>query len=168
GLHITERLPTLAKMADKFALVRSLHHNRAEHSGGTNRFLTGYPSVAANLNDSEFPDVGSVVARQLADQAGEVPLYVGNTKFYGGGPAYLGPAYAPFMPSPNPLTSTGANTYDPVPLYLMEEGSNLVLSPEGTLTLRRRHALLQKLDTLPRLLDHPQKLAAFDDFQKRA
>src|SRR4051794_4528485 len=169
GLHITERLPTLAKMADKFALVRSLHHNRAEHSGGTNRFLTGYPSVAANLNDSEFPDVGSVVARQLAGQAGEVPLYVGNTKFYGGGPAYLGPSYAPFMPNPNPLSSTGNNTYDPVPLYLTEGArSNLVLSPDGALTLRRRRALLGKLDSLPRLLDQAEKLAAFDDCRKRA
>jgi hypothetical protein len=169
GLHITERLPILAKMADQFALVRSLHHNRAEHSGGTNRFVTGYPSVAANLNDAEFPDIGSVVAKQLAGQAGDVPLYVGNTKFYGGGPAYLGPAYAPFMPSPNPLSSTGANTYDPVPLYLTERGrSNLVLSPEGTVTLRRRQALLQKLDALPRWLDRPGTLTAFDDFQKQA
>src|SRR5262245_22042144 len=90
GLHITDRLSGLAKMADKFALVRSLHHNRAEHSGGTNRFLTGYPSVAANLKDSEFPDVGSVVAKQFEGRPGDVPLYVGNTKFYGGGPAYLG------------------------------------------------------------------------------
>ena len=69
GMHLTELLPTLAKMADKFALVRSLHHNRSEHSGGTNRFLTGYPSVAANLKDSEFPDVGSVVAKELEGQA---------------------------------------------------------------------------------------------------
>src|SRR6478672_609118 len=78
GLHITERLPILAKMADKFTLVRSLHHNRAQHSGGTNRFLTGYSSVASDLNDSEFPDVGSVVAKELEGQAGDVPLYVGN------------------------------------------------------------------------------------------
>lgn len=169
GMHITERLPTLAKMADKFALIRSLHHNRAEHSGGTNRFLTGYASVAANLNDSEFPDIGSVVAKQLEGQASDVPLYVGNTKFYGGGPAYLGPAYAPFMPSPNPASSTGNNTYDPVPLYLTPEGqSNLVLSSDGALTLRRRHALLQSLDALPRMLDQPENLAAFDNFQKRA
>src|SRR5438105_731216 len=49
GLHITELLPTLAKMADRFSLVRSLRHNRAQHSGGTHRFLTGYPSAAANL-----------------------------------------------------------------------------------------------------------------------
>src|SRR5688572_9007619 len=112
GLEITERLPTLATMADKFALVRSLHHQRGEHSGGTHRFLTGYPSIAANLGDAEYPDVGSIVARQLEGRARDVPLYVGNTKFYGGGPGYLGPAYAPFMPSPNPVSPTGNNTYD--------------------------------------------------------
>ena len=113
----------LAKMADKFALVRSLHHNRGEHSGGTHRFLTGYPSVAANLQRLGVP--GHRLGRRQATwkaRPGDVPLYVGNTKFYGGGPAYLGPAYAPFMPSPNnPLSSTGNNTYDPVPLYLTDE-----------------------------------------------
>jgi hypothetical protein len=169
GLHVSERLPTLAKLADKFALVRSLHHNRAEHSGATHRFLTGYPSVAANLNDAEYPDLGSVVARQLEGQAGDVPLYVGNTKFYGGGPGYLGPACAPFMPRPNPLSSTGNNTYDPVPLYLTEEDeAGLGLSRDGVLTLRRRDALREALDALPRRLDRPGGLAAFDEFQKRA
>ncbi|HLQ45895.1 MAG TPA: DUF1501 domain-containing protein, partial [Planctomycetaceae bacterium] len=92
GVEITELLPTLARMADKFAIVRSLHHERAEHSGGTNRFLTGYPSKAANLNDSEFPEIGSIVAKQLDAQARDIPLFIANTKFYGGGPAYLGPA----------------------------------------------------------------------------
>ena len=168
GLDITERLPALAKMADKFALIRSLHHNRAQHSGGTNRFLTGYSSVASDLNDSEFPDVGSVVAKQLESQASDVPLYVGNTKFYGSGPAYLGPAYAPFMPTPSPLSSTGNNTYDPVPLYLSEQSRpNLALSSEGVLTVRRRRALLQDLEALPRQLDR-REWAAFDGLQNRA
>ena len=68
--------------------------------------------MAANLNDSEFPDIGSVVAERLKGQARDVPLFVANTKSYGAGPAYLGPAYAPFMPAPNPLSSTGNNTYE--------------------------------------------------------
>jgi hypothetical protein len=168
GLDINEHLPTLAKMADKFALIRSLHHNRAQHSGGTNRFLTGYSSVASDLNDSEFPDIGSIVAKQLEGKARDVPLYVGNTKFYGSGPAYLGPAYAPFMPSPNPLSSTGNNTYDPVPIYLSEASrANLALTAAGAMTLRRRRAVLQDLDALPRRLDR-QEYAGFDDLQKRA
>jgi hypothetical protein len=169
GMEITELLPTLAKIADKFTLLRSLHHERAEHSGGTHRFLTGYASVKANLNDSEYPDVGSVVAKQLEGQACEVPLYVGNTKFYGSGPAYLGPAYAPFMPTPNPISSTGNNVYDPVPLYLTPEGqANLSLSADGSLTLRRRYGLLQSLDALSRRLDRPGTLESFDTFQQRA
>lgn len=169
GMQITELLPTLATMADKFSLVRSLHHNRGEHSGGTNRFLTGYASMAANLNDSEFPDIGSVVAKQLEGQARDVPVYVANTKAYGSGPAYLGKGYAPFMPAPNPLSSTGNNTYDPIPLYLGEKtGANLVLTEDGAVTLRRRHALMQTLDALPRLLEGPENLTTFGDFQRRA
>lgn len=169
GIAISEKMPRLARLADKFALVRSLHHNRAEHSGGTHRFLTGYPSVAANLQNAEYPDIGSIVARELEGHAGDTPLYVGNTKFYGGGPGYLGPAYAPFMPSPNPITSSGANTYDPVPLYLTPASqTNLDLSADGALTLRRRANLLQTLDSLPRTLDQSESLAVFDRHQRRA
>jgi len=167
GLQINERLPELARLADKFAIVRSLHHNRAEHSGGTHRFLTGYPSLAANLQNAEFPDIGSIVARELNGRC-EVPPYIGNTKFYGGGPGYLGPAYAPFQPAGNPLTSTGANTYDPVPLYLSREtGGALWLGADGALALRRRDDLLKNLDALPRALDR-SGLEPFDRFQRRA
>src|SRR3954471_9949729 len=60
GIEITELLPNLAKMADKFSLVRSLYHNRNEHSGGTGRMLSGYASVAADPFQSEYPVVGSV------------------------------------------------------------------------------------------------------------
>ncbi|MCI0463924.1 MAG: DUF1501 domain-containing protein [Gemmataceae bacterium] len=169
GIEISEHLPRLARMADKFTLLRSLCHNRGEHSGGTHRFLTGYPSVAANLMNAEYPDIGSIVARELEGQASEVPLYIGNTKFYGGGPGYLGPGYAPFMPNPNPITSTGNNTYDPVPLYLTEESrANLALSPDGALTIRRRQGLLRTLDALPRALDQSERVAAFGSFQRRA
>jgi hypothetical protein len=169
GVDICEHLPRLARMADRFALVRSLRHNRGEHSGGTHRFLTGYPSAAANLNNAEYPDIGSIVARTLQGHSADVPLYIGNTKFYGGGPGYLGPGYAPFMPGPNPITSTGNNTYDPVPLYL-NEGSqaNFSLSADGTLTLQRRHALMQTLDALPRMLDEAEPVVNFDRFQRRA
>jgi hypothetical protein len=169
GLEINERLTRLSRIADKFAIVRSLHHERNEHSGGTHRFLTGYASKAANLNDAEFPELGSVVSKKLATRPGEVPLFIANTKFYGGGPAYLGPAHAPYMPKPNPLSSTGANTYDPIPLYpAAGSQDNLSISAEGVLTLRRRSDLLRSLDQLPRQLDESGTLTAVDSFQERA
>src|SRR6185369_18048621 len=65
GIEITECLPRLAQLASKFAIVRSLHHERNEHSGGTHRFLTGYASRAENLNDAEFPELGTIVAKEL-------------------------------------------------------------------------------------------------------
>jgi hypothetical protein len=169
GIHISEHLPQLAKIADKCAIVRSAYHKRAEHSGGTHRFLTGYSSVAANLQDAEYPDVGSILAKELEARAGEVPLYVSNTKFYGSGPGYLGPGCAPFMPAPNPITSTGANTYDPVPLHLTGTSrANLSLDPDGAVTLRSRDNLRQALDALPRTLDRSGSASSFGRHQQRA
>lgn len=173
GIEITEMLPRLARLADKFAIVRSLHHERAEHSGGTNRFLTGYPSKAANLNHSEFPEVGSIVAKQLESQArlatNDIPPFIANTKFYGGGPAYLGPAYAPYMPSPNPRSATGDNQYDPIPIYRSGDiADNLSISSDGVLSLNRRRELLKSLDSLPRILDQHGTLPILDGLQRRA
>ncbi|MEE3371461.1 MAG: DUF1501 domain-containing protein [Planctomycetota bacterium] len=169
GMQISELLPGLARRADKFTLLRSLHHERTEHSGGTNRFLTGYPSVAANLADSEFPEIGSVVSRQLGAAMDGLPLFIANTKFYGGGPAYLGAAHKPYMPSPNPLTSSGNNSYAPVPLY-RDPGQvdRLAISPDGVIALRRRQELLQLLDRFPRALDVKGRLDSLDEIQRRA
>src|SRR6185503_813674 len=150
GMEITELLPRMASIADKFTLIRSLHHERNEHSGGTHRFLTGYASKAANLNDAEFPEIGSVVSKHLGGRGAEgVPALVANTKFYGGGPAYLGPTCAPFMPNPNPLSSTGNNSYDPIPLYRTSGAQdNLAVTVDGVLTVDRRSDLLRRLDQL--------------------
>jgi hypothetical protein len=162
-------LPKLARLADKFTLVRSLHHERNEHSGGTHRFLSGYASRAANLNDAEYPEIGSVVARQLESRAEDVPLFVANTKVYGGGPAYLGGAYAPYIPSPDPVTSTGNNSYDPVPIYKTPGAAdNLAISADGSVNLDRRMDLLRNLDALPRQLDGSGGMSVLDTYQRRA
>jgi hypothetical protein len=169
GIEINERLRKLATMADKFAIVRSLHHNRGEHSGGTHRLLTGYSSIAANLQDAEFPDVGSVVAKMLESKSTDVPTFIANSKSYGGGPGYLGPGYAPFMPGPDPLSGTGSQSYDPVPLYLTESNRpNFALSKEGVLTLRSRYNLLETLEGVGRQVDRPSEVRAFDTFQRQA
>ena len=168
GMEITELLPNLAKLGDKIAIIRSLHHDRAEHSGGTHRFLSGYSSRAANLNDAEYPEIGSIVARQLEGQTRDVPVFVANTKFYGGGPAYLGPAYAAFMPAPNPMTSTGNNTYDPVPIYRTAASmDNLSLTVEAA-RLQQRGRLLEVLDRIPPAIDAHGEMDALDHFNRRA
>ena len=169
GVEITELLPKLATMADRFTLLRSLHHERNEHSGGTHRFLTGYASRAANLQDSEFPEFGSIVAKELEDPARDIPLFVANTKLYGSGPAYLGAGYAPYMPNPNPQSSTGNNQYDPIPIYNTGGPTNdLAISSDGVVTLRRRQYLLQSLDGYLRSADAADATASLGRFQQQA
>lgn len=169
GIEINERLPLLARRADKFALVRSLHHTRGEHSGGTHRFLTGYPSVKANLQDAEFPDIGSIVSKVLESNSVDVPPFVANGKTYGGGPGYLGPRYAPFTPGFNPESGTGNQSYDPIPLYLTEANrSNYFLTSDGVLTLRSRQGLLESLNGMARAVDRSPQTESFDKYQRQA
>lgn len=171
GMQICEHLPRLATMADKFALIRSLHHERGEHSGGTHRFLTGHASLKANLPNGEFPEIGSIVAKQLETrQRADVPNFVGDTQFYGGGPAYLGRAYAPFMVAPNnPTSASGNNEYDPIPIYPTGNASErLTLSGDSTLRLQNRTDLMSRIDGFRRDVDRSGTLDAWDRNHRRA
>src|SRR5258707_10128519 len=41
GMQICEHMPQLAKLADKYSIIRSIAHKFADHGGGHKRFLTG-------------------------------------------------------------------------------------------------------------------------------
>ncbi len=170
GIDICEHFPRLARMADKFTILRSLHHERGEHSGGTHRFLSGYTSVAANLQNGEYPEIGAVVARRLERQhQSEVPLFVGDTQFYGAGPAYLGRAYAPFMVNPNnPISASGNNVYDPIPLYPPQNGDGVQLAADSTLRLQQRAVLLDHVDGLRRTVNQSGALDTWNRHHRRA
>ena len=155
GMEITELLPNLAKMADKFSIVRSLHHNRNEHSGGTNRFLSGYTPTAANPADGEYPEMASVVSHQLERTAKDIPLFVANTKFYGGGPGYLGAAYRPFIFRGNPNS----------PKFQV---GDLTVTQSALKELRTRQRLLNTFDKFRRQLDSKGTMSALDKFNQRA
>ena len=155
GMEICELLPNLAKMADKYSIVRSLHHNRNEHSGGTNRFLSGYTPTAANPSDGEYPEIASVVANKLEPTARDIPLFVANTKFYGGGPAYLGAANSPFMFRGDP-NSPDFNVGD------------LTVTQEALTDLETRKRLLNTFDRFRREVDRKGTMSALDKFNERA
>src|SRR5687768_3011145 len=46
GVEISEHLPLLSRLADKFSLVRSLHHDSPGHVNATHTLLTGQPGEA--------------------------------------------------------------------------------------------------------------------------
>src|SRR5207344_2386044 len=43
GVSISEHLPQLARLADKFALLRSVHHDSPGHVNSTHTLLSAYP-----------------------------------------------------------------------------------------------------------------------------
>ena len=107
GVRICEHFPLMAKMMDKVALVRSLHHKTgATHENGQRWMMTGH-----DFNpDAVKPHVGSVVGRVFGPK-GDLPPNVilpgpiGNTgagPFHGQTAGYLGSAHEPFFLNADP------------------------------------------------------------------
>src|SRR5436309_1218149 len=79
GIEICELFPLQAKIADKFALVRSLHHDVDIHSDGGIVVLTGKrPTVLdpTSNSKSEHPDFGSVASAVRGVRSDAMPNYV--------------------------------------------------------------------------------------------
>jgi uncharacterized protein (DUF1501 family) len=70
GMRLGELLPRLARLADRFALVRSMTHGNGGHDGGMHVAMTGHSNPTPDT-----PYFGSVVAR-LRQALGNVPPYV--------------------------------------------------------------------------------------------
>src|SRR5262249_20524236 len=67
----SEHLPKLARVADKFALLRGVSHTLAAHELGSQYMNTGNRP----LPSLEFPGLGSVVAKELGSPR-ELPPFV--------------------------------------------------------------------------------------------
>src|SRR4051812_37417637 len=71
GETFAESIPNLAKIADKFCVIRSLTHGEAAHERGTHNMFTGYrPSPAL-----QYPSMGSVVSHEYGPK-NNLPPYV--------------------------------------------------------------------------------------------
>src|SRR5947209_4773907 len=102
GIDICEHLPLHAKIADKYALIRSIAHKFADHGGGHKRFLTGRDPLEPTGFVNDHPAVGSMVSKMREDVRRGVPNYVSGTDggrdgidVFSFGSAYLGPATHP-------------------------------------------------------------------------
>src|SRR6187200_401242 len=66
GMEITELYPLQAKIADKFSIVRSLHHDSGDHFTGGHWMLTGRNAgVSGGNNSGKFPFFGSIATKML-------------------------------------------------------------------------------------------------------
>jgi acetyl esterase/lipase len=76
GMAVTEMFPKHAKVADKFSLVRSLHHDDGDHFGGAHRMLTGRPGATGADTMGKYPSIGSITAAAVGARKKGLPAYV--------------------------------------------------------------------------------------------
>src|SRR5207244_6752444 len=108
GIDICELMARQARVMDKLAIVRSLHHSTGDHFAGAHWMLTGHlGSTAANL-DPMWPSAGSITARLRGPNQPGVPASVAApiAASIGLGPGYNGAAY--LGTSSNPSQVGGA------------------------------------------------------------
>jgi hypothetical protein len=104
GIEICEHFPLMARIADRYALVRSVHHRAAPiHETGHQLMQTGYLCRGGQ----EYPHYGSVLSYLRGPRPGGLPPFVilpgpiastGVSVGHGQTAGYLGPKYEPFVP----------------------------------------------------------------------
>ena len=152
GVEICEHLPRLARMADRYTIVRGITHNLADHGIGTKYLLTGNRPTPA----VEYPMYGSVVSHEFPAQH-DLPAFVSIDRPLEG-PGFLGPEYAPL--------STGEK-----PQYRRPYRVRGISLDEG-ITIERyrsRHALSRDLDAFYQGLDEQDdQVRSLDRFSQKA
>jgi uncharacterized protein (DUF1501 family) len=182
GVRMTDALPLVSRHADKFAIVRSMHHTIRCHNPAIYCSLVGREATdpmavsnRTNARRTDHPHYASVVAR-LRPPETSMPFHVIVPNTTNNGPAkspgllggYLGAAYDPFV--------LGADPSDPD--FRVESLGDT--DDIGVPRLESRQSLLQRFDQQHRAIDRsvesmntlyqrafnmltaPQSRAAFD------
>ncbi len=162
GMDVCELLPRHAKCADKYTLIRSVHHDFSDHGGGHKRFLTGRIPATPTGFVNDAPSVLSIINKILSGKDQSMPACVAGVDggrdgidVFSFGSAYLGPATTPFIVSGDPSS----------PKF---EVKNIGLAPELEHRLTDRLNLLKGMDNLRRDLDQSGVMDAMDQFNQRA
>ncbi len=117
GIRISELMPRLARKADKYAIVRTVHHKHGGHNSAMYWSIVGRPypvdSTLINPSRSDLPSFGTLVGwlAQRDGTAGALPPYVitpaphcDSIRYVTPGQfgACLGPKYDPFVLNSDP------------------------------------------------------------------
>jgi hypothetical protein len=163
GMQITELFPLQAKLADKFSIIRSLHHDNGDHFTAAHYILTSRGGPNGLNTMGKYPSIGSIATKVCGARQPGMPPYVAvpyassvglRPGYFGGN--YLGTPFNPYETDGDP----NAEGFQPANLQ-----------PIGGLTVDRlnnRHGLRTYLDQLRRTVDASGALEAMDRFQQQA
>lgn len=144
GMEICELMPKLAKLGDKFALVRSVTGVRDEHS--PRQSDSGWSENDLRSLGGR-PGIGPVMSKVYGSVNGTAPTSIALSNFTNHG--YLPQVYRDFRPDG-------------------EGRSNLQLNSMTADRLSDRKSLLDGLDRIRRDVDASGSMTALDSFNQRA
>ena len=156
GIIVGELLTELAKIADKYAIIRSMTHGVNSHETASYMVQTGQLPGGRIV----YPCAGAVVSTFKGYDAGYtglIPPYVVLTQPQGrfSEAGFLGPRYKPFATGGDPAK----------PRFAVEGVVSDNISDERQ---RRRRELLRNLNTLGRALPGNAELEALDRCEDQA
>jgi len=159
GIEICEYMPLQAQIADRFSIIRSLHHKMSAHNDGSIEVLTGKtpsrPDPTSQAR-SKHPDFGMITSRLRGPRADGLPQYVGVQR-------------SPFMTKPTYLgvSEKAFDTGDPSIEKFSPPNLKLAAGIEGN-RFDDRKTLIAQFDRFRRDLDQGGSLEAIDEFRASA
>ena len=157
GYSFCELMPKQAAIADKLAVIRSIHHNSSSHGTSSHLTQTGYYLNDNQNRNNEMPCIGSYTMRMRGANAPGVPAFVSvpQSMRYGHA-AWLGKGNNPLETS----RSADDKRFE-VPNLTLLKGID-----EGRLSDRRQ--LLSGFDAARRIVDNHGAAEATDEFTRQA
>jgi hypothetical protein len=151
GIQICELLPRLARIADQYALIRSISDAVDDHSD----FMCQTGRRKNNQPPGGWPTMGACVSRVLGPADPAVPAFVGleprmqHRPYNAGNAGFAGVAHDAFRPA-------------------ADAKSDMVLNGITTERLADRRALLTAFDQFRRDVDSSGLMAGLDGFNEQA
>ncbi len=163
GMEISELFPRQAKIADKFSIVRSLHHNNGDHYTGAHYMLTSRGGASGADQTGKYPSISSIASKVCGPRRAGMPAHVAvpYAASIGLRPGYFGANYLGL--AHNPFETNG----DPNSANFRVE--NMQLSEALSIArLENRAGLLRQFDRLRRDVDASGTMATMDRFERNA
>lgn len=166
GTRLCEHLPRLARLADRYALVRSMSHDDFDHGSASYLALTGqfHPRKSSNppptVND--FPTLGAVLRRvRPTDRFPYTAVHLN------------GPVLTPLEAGPGQFGGFLGRAHEPLVLGdVADRGRTMPgLEPQPdlpTVRLEARHTLLQAVDQQAAAWNRDARLLERDQLHRRA
>lgn len=163
GMEISELFPLQARCADKFSIVRSLHHDNGDHFAAGHFMLTGRGGASGADTPGKAPFVGSVATKMTGPRQPGMPPYVSVPYGMSIGlrPGYFGANYLGVANNPFETEGDPNNANFKVQNIEMPGGMSID-------RLENRTALARQFDKLRRDVDARGTLEAMDRFDQQA